>query len=62
MTLKNLSFSPQGFLSRARGLDTKGWALVGVTTAEVVGFFTVGEIIGRRQIVGYQGEPAHEGH
>ncbi|CRG89514.1 mitochondrial F1F0-ATP synthase g subunit, putative [Talaromyces islandicus] len=61
-TIKNLKFSPQGLLGRARGLSTKEWALVGVTTAEVIGFFTVGEIIGRRQIVGYQGEPAHAGH
>lgn len=37
--------------------------MVGVVSAEVLGFFTVGEIIGRRHIVGYQGEPEHaHGH
>ncbi|PCG92074.1 ATPase, F0 complex, subunit G, mitochondrial [Penicillium occitanis (nom. inval.)] len=62
-TIKNFKFSPQNLIGRARNLSTKEWALVGVTTAEVIGFFTVGEIIGRRQIVGYQGEPAHaHGH
>ncbi|KAJ5491048.1 hypothetical protein N7539_002615 [Penicillium diatomitis] len=34
-------------------------ALFGVTAAEIIGFFTVGEMIGRMNIVGYRGEVAH---
>ncbi|CCX06517.1 putative mitochondrial F1F0-ATP synthase g subunit [Pyronema domesticum] len=34
-------------------------AFVGVLAAEILGFFTVGEMIGRRKIVGYRGETAH---
>lgn len=58
--IKNLSMpSPQGFLTRVRNANAKEIALFGVTAAEVIGFFTVGEMIGRMNIVGYRGEPAH---
>ncbi|KAJ5359153.1 uncharacterized protein N7496_011566 [Penicillium cataractarum] len=58
--IKNLSMpSPQGFLARVRNANAKEIALVGVTAAEVIGFFTVGEMIGRMNIVGYRGEAAH---
>lgn len=60
--LQNLASSPQAILARVRNADTKEIALAGVTVAEVVGFFTVGEMIGRMNIVGYKGEPAHHGH
>jgi F-type H+-transporting ATPase subunit g len=40
-------------------MDIKELAFVGVTAAEVIGFFTVGEILGRRKLVGYQGATAH---
>ncbi|KAH8698647.1 putative mitochondrial F1F0-ATP synthase g subunit [Talaromyces proteolyticus] len=61
-TIKNISFNPQNLVTRVRSFSVKEWAFVGVTTAEVIGFFAVGEILGRRQIVGYQGEPQHEHH
>ena len=32
----------------------------GVVLAELLGFFTVGEIIGRVKIVGYHGDVHHE--
>ncbi|KAJ5114368.1 hypothetical protein NUU61_000127 [Penicillium alfredii] len=58
--LKSLNFpSPQGVLSRVRNASTKEIALAGVTAAEVIGFFTVGEMIGRLNIVGYRGKAAH---
>ncbi|KAJ5167442.1 uncharacterized protein N7482_006223 [Penicillium canariense] len=58
--IKNLSIpSPQRFLTRVRNANAKEIALVGVTAAEVIGFFTVGEMIGRMNIVGYRGEAAH---
>ncbi|KAJ5901595.1 hypothetical protein N7495_002123 [Penicillium taxi] len=51
--------SPQTFLARIRNANKKEIALATVTTAEVIGFFTVGEIIGRFNLIGYRGEPAH---
>ncbi|GAD99201.1 mitochondrial F1F0-ATP synthase g subunit [Paecilomyces variotii No. 5] len=60
--LRNVNIpSPQSFLGRLRSADKKDLAFYGVTAAEVLGFFTVGEIIGRFNVVGYRGEPAH-GH
>ncbi|KAJ5126604.1 Mitochondrial F1F0-ATP synthase g subunit [Penicillium atrosanguineum] len=60
--LKSINLpSPQNWLARVRNASPKELALAGVTAAEVIGFFTVGEMIGRMNIVGYRGEPAH-GH
>ncbi|KAJ9298851.1 hypothetical protein DTO271G3_3093 [Paecilomyces variotii] len=60
--LRNVKIpSPQALLGRLRNADKKELAFYGVTAAEVLGFFTIGEIIGRRNVVGYRGEPAH-GH
>ena len=56
--IKNLP-SPQNFLARVRNASPKEMALAGVTAAEVLGFFSVGEIIGRFNLVGYRGEPEH---
>lgn len=53
--------SSQNLLSRVRNATPKELAFVGVTAAEIVGFFTVGEIVGRLHIVGYRGEPVHHG-
>ncbi|KAH8433560.1 F1F0 ATP synthase subunit g [Aspergillus melleus] len=61
-TLKNANFvSPQDILARVRNANKKEIALAGVTVAEVIGFFTVGEMIGRMNIVGYRGHPEHHG-
>jgi F-type H+-transporting ATPase subunit g len=59
--LRQYAATPQELLTRVRNMDRKEMAFIGVTAAEVIGFFTVGEVIGRRKIVGYRGEPAH-GH
>ncbi|KAF5861968.1 ATP synthase subunit G atp20 [Aspergillus alliaceus] len=60
--LKNANFiSPQDIVARVRGANKKELALAGVTLAEVIGFFTVGEMIGRMNIVGYRGHPEHHG-
>ncbi|KAL4818661.1 mitochondrial ATP synthase g subunit-domain-containing protein [Aspergillus spinulosporus] len=61
-TLQNANFSPQYILTRIRNANKKEIALAGVTAAEVIGFFTVGEIIGRFNIVGYRGEADHGHH
>ncbi|CAL3971148.1 hypothetical protein PZA11_007476 [Diplocarpon coronariae] len=46
-------------LSRVRNVERAQVYRGAVITAEVAGFFTVGEIIGRQKIVGYRGETAH---
>ncbi|KAL3481943.1 mitochondrial ATP synthase g subunit-domain-containing protein [Aspergillus californicus] len=62
-TLKNINtVSPSSILARVRNANKKEIALAGVTAAEVVGFFTVGEIIGRMNIVGYRGHADHGHH
>ena len=48
--------NPQSFLIRLRNLDTAALGTVAIITAETIGFFSVGEIIGRFKIVGYRGE------
>ena len=48
-------------LSTVRNMDRAQWATAGVVVAEVLGFFTVGEMIGRLKLVGYRGDVQH-GH
>jgi len=59
--LSSANLSPEIWLSSIRNLSSQQLAAVGVVAAEVIGFFTVGTMIGRLKIVGYHGEPAH-GH
>ncbi|KAK5719166.1 ATP synthase subunit G atp20 [Elasticomyces elasticus] len=53
--------NPDALMSRLRNFDSGAVASVGVIAAEVLGFFTVGEMLGRFKIIGYRsGEvPAH---
>ena len=44
-----------GILNRIRNLSTKDMATVGVIGAELLGFFTVGEMIGKFKVIGYRG-------
>ncbi|KHN96735.1 ATP synthase subunit g [Metarhizium album ARSEF 1941] len=50
--------SPQNMLQQARSLSTAQLAAAGVVAAECLGFFTVGEMLGRFKIVGYRGQTA----
>ncbi|KKZ61557.1 F-type H+-transporting ATPase subunit G [[Emmonsia] crescens] len=59
MSQVSKSFNSDALLLRLRNVDRKQLAIAGVTTAEVIGFFSVGEIIGRFKLVGYRGETAH---
>ncbi|KAF2839241.1 putative mitochondrial F1F0-ATP synthase g subunit [Patellaria atrata CBS 101060] len=52
----------QSLLSRARNLNRQEALSVSIILAEVIGFFTVGEMIGRLKIVGYRGSTAHGHH
>lgn len=51
--------TPEGILSRIRNFDRRQLASAGVIGAEVLGFFTVGEMIGRFKVVGYRGDTEH---
>jgi F-type H+-transporting ATPase subunit g len=52
--------SPQSVLSSIRNVNTQQLATVGVIGAEILGFFTVGTMIGRMKLIGYHGEVHHE--
>jgi F-type H+-transporting ATPase subunit g len=51
------NMQPQNMLSQVRGMSSTQWASIGVVVAEVIGFFSVGEIIGRFKLVGYRAKP-----
>lgn len=49
-------------LNSVRNMSREQMISAGVIGAEVLGFFTVGEMIGRMKLVGYRGEVHHEDH
>ncbi|KAK8194382.1 ATP synthase subunit G atp20 [Zalaria obscura] len=51
--------SPTQMLSQMRSWNRQQYAAAGVVAAETIGFFTVGQMIGRFKVVGYHGESAH---
>ena len=50
------TLSPEGILSRVRNVNRQQLIAAGVVGAEVLGFFTVGEMIGKLKLVGYRGD------
>jgi F-type H+-transporting ATPase subunit g len=52
--------TPESILSSVRNVNGKQLASIGVVFAELLGFFTVGTMIGRMKVVGYHGEVHHE--
>ncbi|KAF2128082.1 mitochondrial F1F0-ATP synthase-like protein g subunit [Dothidotthia symphoricarpi CBS 119687] len=51
---------PANMLSQVRNMSSAQWTSVGIVAAEVIGFFSIGEAIGRFKLVGYRvAEPAH---
>ena len=50
----------QEVLSQARNANGSSLTTYGIILAQVLGFFTVGEMIGRFKVVGYHGEVHHE--
>lgn len=48
--------SSQNLIQQARNIGATQIAAGGVVAAELLGFFTVGEIIGRFKLIGYRGE------
>lgn len=53
---KNSATTPSAILQQARNINTTQMVSMGVITAELLGFFTVGEMVGRMKLVGYRGE------
>ena len=51
--------TPERILSAIRNVDRRQLASGGVIFAEVLGFFTVGEMVGRMKLVGYRGDREH---
>ena len=45
-----------------RNLSIKDFVTVGVLGAEILGFFTVGEMIGKFKVVGYRGGVHENAH
>lgn len=60
-TAASAASNPQGFLTRLRNMDAQTLTTTGIVAAEALGFFTIGEMIGRFKIVGYHGE-VHAAH
>ena len=54
--------SSQNVLHQVRNINTQNLVGVGVVLAEVIGFFSVGEILGRFKIVGYRSSNPHREH
>ncbi|KAI9868219.1 MAG: hypothetical protein M1813_006964 [Trichoglossum hirsutum] len=50
------TLSPSSMLNLLRNANGQQLAATGVVIAEVIGFFTIGEILGRFKLVGYRGE------
>jgi F-type H+-transporting ATPase subunit g len=53
---KSGSATPEKFLSSIRNINSAQLATYGVIFAELLGFFTIGEMVGRMKLVGYRGE------
>jgi F-type H+-transporting ATPase subunit g len=51
--------NPQSMISSIRNVNSQQLASGAVIFAEVLGFFTVGEMIGRMKLVGYRGDVGH---
>jgi F-type H+-transporting ATPase subunit g len=54
--------SPQTLLARLRNVSREELTSASIIGAEVLGFFTVGEMIGRMKVVGYRSSEAGAHH
>jgi len=56
------SMNPGQMVNNIRNMDSQQMVSAGIVVLEVLGFFTVGEMIGRFKIIGYRGGHAHDEH
>jgi F-type H+-transporting ATPase subunit g len=61
-TASKATQQPASLIQRAQNISRAQLVAGGVVAAECLGFFTVGEMIGRFKIVGYHGETAAAHH
>jgi hypothetical protein len=52
--VQSATAQPVNMLNQVRSMSSAQWMSVGIVAAEVVGFFTVGEMLGRLKLVGYR--------
>lgn len=52
--LASVPIDRTALLAQLRNINTQQLTTAGIVTAEVLGFFTVGEMLGRMKIVGYR--------
>lgn len=48
--------NPQQALDSMRSISRQQLTTAGIVTAEVIGFFTIGEMLGKLKVVGYRGK------
>ncbi len=53
------NISPEHLFSRFRGLSRQEMVSGAIIACECLGFFTVGEMLGRLKVVGYRGDREH---
>ena len=56
---QKLQQDPANVVAQVRGISREQWLSAGVVVAEVIGFFSVGEMIGRFKLVGYRAKEEH---
>lgn len=61
-TASKATQQPASIVERVRNINRAQVAAGGVVLAECLGFFTVGEMIGRFKVVGYHGETGAAHH
>lgn len=61
-TTSQAASQPASVLQQARNISRAQLIAGGVIAAECLGFFTVGEMIGRFKLIGYHGESAAAHH
>lgn len=54
--------NPFQAIMKLRSMEPQQLATAGVVVAEVIGFFTVGEMLGRFKVIGYRSSGASEHH
>jgi len=54
--------SPSYIMNTVRNMDNQQLVNVGIVAAEAIGFFTVGEMIGRMKLIGYRTSGGHGEH
>jgi F-type H+-transporting ATPase subunit g len=54
-TAQTVVNNPESLVNRVRNLDSATFVSASIIAAETIGFFCVGEMIGRLKIVGYRG-------